>query len=130
MDSFKLFNSIYGRIVIAPDDPTDSPERNLCCAILRDAIEVATGISPSKDDARDEAQRWLIARDDDWIFPCSSVCALVKIDQEAMLKAVVPKFVPIKFYRIKKKKRRDYSYGALRTPLRGCKPPPLPSGEG
>ena len=91
MDSDYLFNGEYATLP-AVVEQADTPERRLLRALLTDAIELATGMKPIKDGAQVQARQWLESKNDDWIMPCSLVCAFLGIDQGAMLKEVKPKF--------------------------------------
>ena len=73
-------------------EQADTPERRLLRALLTDAIELATGMKPVKDGEQAQARQWLGSKNDDWIIPCSLVCAFLGIDQGAMLREIKPKF--------------------------------------
>lgn len=74
------------------DRPSDNPYRNLLRALLEDAIEAATGKPKLDRLSYLEARRWLESKTDDWVLPCNIVCFYLNIDQDAMLKALRPRF--------------------------------------
>ena len=83
-----------------------TPERALCCALLHESIELATGMRPAKEGEVYEAQQWLKAADDAWILPCVSVCHIAGIDHEAMLSRVAPRFIAAAPWKAKTTGRR------------------------
>ena len=71
---------------------SDDPYYNLFRALLEDAIEAATGKPKLDRMSYLEARRWLESKTNDWVLPCNTVCFYLEIDQDAMLKAVRPRF--------------------------------------
>lgn len=82
----------FGIIPIVESRP-ETQEHTLLRALLKDAIEVATGLTPIKNKwERIDARRWLESKNNGWVLSCGLVCAFLKIDQDAMFREIRSRF--------------------------------------
>ena len=62
------------------------PEKALLIALLEDAIDTYRKFSRSRDregkEQFREAEEWILARDDHWIFAFNNVCELLDLDPD------------------------------------------------
>lgn len=93
MEDYELAFASQIELCIPVNTHSDDPYWNLLAALLRDAIDAATGKPYLDKSARREAQKWLISKTDNWTLSCNLTCFFLKIDQDAMIKAVYSKFV-------------------------------------
>lgn len=63
-----------------------APEKTLVLAILQDAIDSFQKYVSAEDRVGRErfleAEQWIMAKEDDWIFSFDNVCALLELDPE------------------------------------------------